>query len=232
MPGRILAERINIIRKELGWSQEVLAEKSGLPYETIKNICTGRTPDPKVSTVMALSEATGFAMNCLMGKCNHTSQERFLLRNYRSCGPHGKSIIEFIAKYEASAVKSDREAKDKHKIPCLVPHGDIYKGIVYDNCETTEIETSVPEAFVAIQMVNNDLAPIYCKNDFILLENRFPASGEYAAFFKGGKAYIRKFIEENGVYRLKCLHNQGEDMVFKRMDEIEYIGTCIDVIRT
>lgn len=232
MPGRILAERINIIRKELGWSQEVLAEKSGLPYETIKNICTGRTPDPKVSTVMALSEATGFAMNCLMGKCNHTSRERFLLRNYRSCGSHGKSIIELVAKYEAGAVKSDRESLCKHKIPCIVPHGDIRKGIVYDTCETTEIETSLPEAYIAIQIISNDFAPIYCKNDLVLIENRFPANGEYASFFRGDRVYIRKFIEEDGVYRLKCIHSQGEDLILKRMDEIEYIGTCIDVIRT
>lgn len=231
MPGKIISKRVNEVRKALGWSQETLAEKSDLPYETIKNICAGRTLDPKASTMIAISRATGVSVNCLMGECNHTPQERALLNNYRSCGSHGKSIIEFIARYEAGAVKNDREATDKHKVPCLVPHGDIRKGIIYDNCETTEIETSVSEAYVAIQMINNDLAPIYCKNDYILIENRFPTSGEYASFFRGDRAYIRKFIEEDNHYRLKCLHNQGEDIVLKRMDEIDYIGTCIGVVR-
>ena len=80
-------------------------------------------------------------------------------------------------------------------------------------------------------MISNDLVPAYCKDDVILIEDRFPRSGEYAAFFKDNRAYIRKYIEEDGKYRLKCLHKMGEDIVLKRMDQIEYIGTCIDVIR-
>lgn len=167
-----------------------------------------------------------------MGQCQHTAQERAILRNYRACGKHGKSVIELIAKYEAGSVKAERESADKHSIPCLVPQGDIRKGIVYDNCETIEIVVAVPDAYVGIMMNNNDLAPMYCKDDIILFENRFPKHGEYAAFFRDGKAYIRKFIEEDKQYRLKCLHSQGTDIVLKRMDEIEYIGTCIDVIRS
>ncbi len=232
MPGQTISKRLQEILIELGWSKETLAEKSGLPYETIKNIYYGRTPDPKVSTVLAIAEATGHSMNCLMGKCPHTPKEKAILRNYRSCGRHGKDIIELIAKYEAGAVKSDRDALGKHIIPCMIPHGDIRKGIIYDTCETIEIETSMPDAYIGLQMTNNDLAPKYCKGDIILLENRFPQHGEYAAFFRGDRAYIRKFMEEDGLYRLKCLHQQGEDIILKRMDEIQYIGTCCGVVRT
>ena len=80
-------------------------------------------------------------------------------------------------------------------------------------------------------MTNNDLVPVYCKGDIILIENRFPNNREYGAFFKDGRAYIRQYIEEDGQYRLRCLHKQGEDIILKRMDQIEYIGTCIDVVR-
>lgn len=232
MPAQIISKRLQEILIELGWTKETLAERSGLPLETVKNIYYGRTADPKVCTMLAISEATGYSMNCLMGKCPHTPKEKTILRNYRLCGPHGKAIIELIARYEAEAVRSDRDAPGKHKIPCLVPHGDIHKGIIYDTCETVEIETSTPEAYISIQMTNNDLAPKYCKDDIILIENRFPTNGECAAFFRDGKAYIRKFVEEDGHYRLKCLHQQGEDIVLKRMDEIQYIGTCCGVVRT
>ena len=153
------------------------------------------------------------------------------MRNYRECGQHGKSVIELIAKYEAGAIKNQRNSLDKHMIPCLVSKGDIRKGIIYENCETTEIETTVREAYVAIEMTSNDLSPKFCKGDFILFENRFPNDGEYAAFFREGRAYIRKFIEEEKQYRLKCLHSYGEDIVVKRMDEIDYIGTCIGAVR-
>ncbi len=231
MPAQIISKRLQEILIELGWTKETLAEKSGLSFETIKNIYYGKTPDPKVSTILAISDATGRSMNCLMGKCPHTPQEKTILRNYRSCGPHGKAIIELIARYEAGSVKCERESFNKHMIPCLLPHGDIHKGIIYDTCETVEIETASPEAYVAIKVTSNDLTPVYCKDDVILLENRFPANGECAAFFRGDRVYIRKFVEENGQYRLKCLHNRDDDIIVKRMDEVSYIGTCCGVVR-
>ena len=231
MAGRILSRRIQDLMRERGWTKEMLAENSDLPVETIKNIIYEKTLDPKISTVLQIADAFNISINCLLGKCPHTPAEKVILRNYRECGQHGKSVIELIAKYEAGAIKNQRNSLDKHMIPCLVSKGDIRKGIIYENCETTEIETTVREAYVAIEMTSNDLSPKFCKGDFILFENRFPNDGEYAAFFREGRAYIRKFIEEEKQYRLKCLHSYGEDIVVKRMDEIDYIGTCIGAVR-
>lgn len=228
----MLSERLRSILGERGISISEFAEMCDLPVETVKNVYYGKTADPKLSTALQMAGALNMSVNCLIGKCPHTLQERQIIQNYRACGKHGKSLIELVARYEARATKSDREAKDKHLIPCLVPHGDIRAGIIYENCEVTEIETSAKEAYVSIMMVNNDLAPTYCKDDVILFEDRFPKHGEYAAFFKDSRVYIRKFIEEAGQYRLKCLHRMGEDIVLKRMDQIDYIGTCVDVIRT
>lgn len=226
-----LSERMHQLMNERGWSVQHVAKLAELPEETVKNIYYAKTPDPKISTIMKLSKAFNLSVNCLMGECSHTPQEKALLRNYRACGTHGKAIIELIAKYEAGAIKNERERKDKHKIPCIVPQGEIRKGIIYDLCETVEIETTVKEAYIAIQMTNNDLAPIYCKDDILLLENRFPAHGEKAAFYMGDRVFIRKFIEEGKQYRLQCLHKYDEDIILKRMDEADYIGTCIGVVR-
>jgi len=227
----MLSERLRSVLGERRISIAEFSEMCNLPVETVKNVYYGKTTDPKISTVMQMSEALKISVNCLMGKCPHTKEERAIIQNYRACGHHGKSLIELVARYEANAAKSEREAKDRHMVPCLIPHGDIRSGIVYDNCEVIEIETASKEAYVGIRMINNDLVPAYCKDDVILIEDRFPRSGEYAAFFKDNRAYIRKYIEEDGKYRLKCLHKMGEDIILKRMDQIEYIGTCIDVIR-
>ena len=227
----MLCERVRQLTHEKGWSLQHLADISDLPLETVRNIYYGKTPDPKVSTVMKLAKSFNMTVNCLMGQCSHTPQERAILINYRKCGNHGKSIIELIAKYEASAMKNDRETKDKHMIPCIIPQGSMCKGIVYDMCETVEIETTVKEAYIAIRMISNDLAPTYCKGDTLLFENRFPEVGEKAAFYIGDRVYIRKYLEEDHQYRLKCLHSQDTDIILKRMDEVDYIGTCIDVVR-
>lgn len=231
MSDPILSKRLQEILIELNWSKEKLAEESGLPLETVKNLYYGKTTDPKSSTILAISEATKYSMNCLMGHCPYTPPEQSIIQNYRSCGSHGKSMIEFISKYEASSVKYERELFHEHSIPCILPSGDIRKGILYDTCETVEIKTTIPEAYMAIKIANNDLLPNYCKDDIILLENRFPSNGELASFICGNKIYIRKYIEGIDFYCLKSLHNCDDDIIIKRMDEVQYVGTCCGVIR-
>lgn len=227
----MLGTRLREILAVRGISKDELAEMCDLPVETIRNIYYGKTPDPKASTVLKISKALNITVNCLMGECSHSSEERALLQYFRACGHHGKSVILLSAKFEALSAKEEREAPNKHTVPCLIPHGDIYQGIVYDTCEVVDIYTSREDAYVAIKMSNNDLVPVYCKGDILLISNRFPANKEYGVFYQNGRAYIRQYIEEENQYRLKCLHNHAKDMIFKRMDEIEYVGTCCGVVR-
>ena len=208
-----------------------LADKSDVPLETLRNIIYNKVTDPKTSTMYAISKVFGVSINFLLGEPFISQEESAIVNNYRKSGKHGKSVIELIAKYEATAARSERNAKGKHKVPCVIPHGNIRNGIVYDTNETIQKETVIDEAYVAITITNNDLAPRFCKNDSILFEKRFPESGEIVAFAIADKIYIRKFIEENGQYRMQCLHNHGSDMIFKRMDEIILVGTCCGVIR-
>lgn len=227
----MLGGRLRDLLAERNLSIAEFAEMCDLPVETVKNVYYGRTNDPKLSTVVKMAEHLEMSINCLIGKCPHTSAEKMIINNYRACGKHGKSIIELVAKYEAGSIKADRESIGKHKIPGIIPHGDVRNGIVYETCESIEIETSVKEAYFAIQMTNNDFAPKFCKGDILLFENRFPHNEEKAAFFKGDRIYIRKFLEEGNQYRLKCLHAYGEDIILKRMDGMEYIGVCVGVVR-
>lgn len=228
----MLSERLRELLNSRDISIAAFAELCDLPIETVRNIYYGRTTDPKVSTVMKMSAALNLSVNCLMEKCPHTKEERAIIHYYRNCGGHGKGLILLTAKYEALAAKAEREAPDSHKIPCLITRGNILEGITYETCEVEEISTTVPEAFVGVKISTNDFVPVYCKGDILLLENRFPTDGEYAAFYVNEKAYIRKFVEEKDRYLLRSIHEKFEDIVLKRMDEVEYVGTCIGAVRS
>lgn len=227
-----LSERMRELMKIKGYSIEDVAEGTQQPYETIRNIYYARTKNPRVETILAISIFLEVSVNCLMGQCHHTPEERALLQYFRESGHHGKNLILISAKYEAHTAKEEREATGRHKIPCLFPEGDIYHGIDYDGSRTEEIWTTNDEADTAIHMTNNCLMPIYCKGDTILIAYRFPRDNEYGVFYYHGKAYIRKYIERDGEYVLKCLHKYDKDLVFKRMDDIEYLGTCCGVVRS
>ncbi len=229
----ILQKRLREIINNKGWTYSEFLKNTGLlEYkDSIDNVYYGRSKDPRVSTVMQLSEALGVAVNCLMGRCSHTKEERALLNYYRSCGKHGQSVIELVAKYEAMSAKTERETAVKHRVPCMLTSTDIDDGILYDSCQVTEMDTIEESAYVAVQLASNLLSPIYCKNDILLFANRFPKHEEYGMFIKGDRAYIRQYLEEDGAYRLRSIHNSTKDMVLKRMDTVEYVGTCIGVVR-
>lgn len=220
------------LMKENNMTIADVANAANLPSETVRNLAyENRVSDPKASTALAISKVFKVSVNYLFDEPFIEPDEVELVGNYRDCSVHGKNRIDMIARYEA-ATGDEWDEHGRRKIPCSVPPQiDVRKGIMYDSCDTVYIWTSLDEAELAIEMVGNELSPLYCKGDKLLFANRFPANGEHAAFIMEQKVYIRKFIEENGQYRLKCLHNEGKDIVVKRMDQIEYLGTCIGVVR-
>ena len=228
----MLGERLRAILGTKKISLPQFAEMCDLPFETVKNIYYGKTPDPKISTEARMAKALEMNIDCLMGQCPHNADEKNLLQYFRSCGNHGRSIIILSAKYEALMARNQREAPAKHTVPCMLPKGEIHNGIIYEDCETIEIETSIKSAYVGIRVTANCLMPTFCKGDILLFANRFPEHGEIGAFYVGDRAFVRKYIEEEKQFRLQCLHNRSDDIIVKYLNEIEYIGTYCGVIRT
>lgn len=209
-----------------------LAEEADIPLETLRNIYYGKVKDTKLSTILKLSKSLNVSVDWLAGNDQLTKKEREIITNYRTCGVHGKNLIELVAKFESTAAFRERTKEGKHVIPKMVPIGHVTDGILYNSCNTLEMETSVDIAYLGIEVTTNNFAPAYCKDDVILLENRFPEEGERAVFFDGLKAYFRLYEREGKKYRLKCLNGRGQDMLLSRMDEVECIGTCIGVVRS
>lgn len=229
--GDILSKRVKEFTHEKGWNIEILAEKSNLPYQTVRNVWYGKTPDPHVSTVLQLAKALEVGMNCLLGRCQHTTEEKALLRNFRACGNHGKGLISYIARYEATVTKSEREKLGARPIPCLVPQNRVDEGFTYEDGVTIDIETTNPKALMAVQITSNIYTPKYCKGDKVLLTDIYPEDGEIAFFLSNGVGFAREYHEVNGKHVLKCLIGNREDMVLHRLDEIFCLGTVIGVIR-
>ena len=83
---------------------------------------------PKVSTLLSITQVLHTSINWIMGENVCSEEENMLLMNYRQCGAHGKSVLQKVAKYEALSALEEREAPEKHLIPCLVPDSLISDG--------------------------------------------------------------------------------------------------------
>lgn len=223
--------KLNELLDEYKLSWQELAEIADIPVETMRNIYYGKVRDPKVSTMLAISKALRVSMNYLMGDRIYTHDEEKILACYRKCGTHGKSVMLLIAEYEAVTALAERNKSGRHRIPCIVPNKKVEDGMKYSTYDTIEIYTTEEDAYLGVVVPNNSWAPVYCMNDVLLLEKRFPNDGETALFTMDNRIYFRKYVEENKKYLLKCPNDMCKTMVLDRMDKIYCVGTCIGVVR-
>ncbi len=229
----MLSKRLRQALSERDMSWQKCAELADVPLETMRNLYYGKVKDPKVSTLLNIAQVLHTSVNWIMGENVCSEEENLLLVNYRQCGAHGKSVLQQVAKYEALIALEERDAPEKHIVPCLVPDSRVCDGSKYSVVETKTIYTSDPDAFMALYVPNNNWAPRYCKHDIILLKNRFPLHEEEALFIYKSKIFYRKYIETERGHILRCITGRKEDMTFQRMDteSLLCIGTTTGIIR-
>lgn len=228
----MLGDNIKRIMFEKNLSIQDLADRAGIPFETLRNIYYNKVRDPKVSTVYLLSKVLGVSVNTLLGESDFDTVENEIIRLYKECGNHGKKLIHMVAIYEYKLTMQERNTAFKHRIPCIVPVGKFADGIPGNGNDIVEVFTVNEQAYMAIELSTNNFAPAFCKGDRLLLENRFPDNGERAVFEFNGRLYFRQYIELSGMINLKSINRVGEDILIRRADEVECIGTYIGVINT
>jgi transcriptional regulator with XRE-family HTH domain len=64
----MLAKRVKEFRKQKGWSQQKLAEKTGLSFNTITKIEQGVGDSPTLKTLFKLANAFGIGLDELVGR--------------------------------------------------------------------------------------------------------------------------------------------------------------------
>jgi|RhiMethySRZTD1v2_1073278.scaffolds.fasta_scaffold655966_3 transcriptional regulator with XRE-family HTH domain len=67
-------ERLKRIREQRGWSPSELAERSGVPYETIYRVERGTHQEPRVSIAAKLARALGVSLDVLAGVYDEESE--------------------------------------------------------------------------------------------------------------------------------------------------------------
>ncbi len=64
----MLAEHLKIIRKQKGFTQQKLAEKTGLAFNTITKIEQGVGDSPTLKTLLKLADVLGVGLDELVGR--------------------------------------------------------------------------------------------------------------------------------------------------------------------
>ena len=63
MDARLVAKYLTTLKEKSGLTYEAIAEKSGRSESTVKNLCSGRTEDPRLDTVAPVIFAMGGSLD-------------------------------------------------------------------------------------------------------------------------------------------------------------------------
>ena len=64
----MIAKRLKELRKKAGWSQQKLAEKASLSYNTITKIEQGAATKPTIQTMIKIADAFQISIDELVGR--------------------------------------------------------------------------------------------------------------------------------------------------------------------
>lgn len=64
----MIAKRLKELRKKAGWTQQKLAERAGLSYNTITKIEQGAATKPIIQTIIKIADAFGVSLDELIGR--------------------------------------------------------------------------------------------------------------------------------------------------------------------
>jgi len=64
----MIANKIKELRKKSGWSQQKLADKAGVSYNTVTKIEQGAATMPTIQTMIKIADAFGVSLDQLVGR--------------------------------------------------------------------------------------------------------------------------------------------------------------------
>ena len=94
----IVRSRVSILLEITGWGLQELANRSNLPYDTVKSIYYGRIENPRIETLIAIAEAFGISLDYLVGRIDYASDGIKHLAILGTLDTDTKEIIELIVK--------------------------------------------------------------------------------------------------------------------------------------
>lgn len=106
-------DKIDMFKKEKGWTNEDLANASGVPKTTIDKITSGQTKDPKLETIKALVHSLGRTLNDLDDKHDGAEALSFQVRDhikkYNALDTHGTQVVDALLDAEYDRVCQEKK---------------------------------------------------------------------------------------------------------------------------
>ena len=196
---------INGLLKDADLSEAELARKINVPRATINRLASGRTPDPRASTLNAIAEYFGVSVDQLLGK------QRVMKGNEQSTVVNTQSFIPII---------EWNEAKNWENAICLYDPNRCLNWIMLDSV--------IEQGRFALQVNGESMWPQFQDNTVLIVAPKVTAKSRdfVVVYIKNREEIVfRQLILEGGYVFLKAINNIFPVIQLDKADKI--IGVVI-----
>lgn len=113
-----ILDRIKSIKAQKGFTNEMLAKKSGIPLGTLSKILSSVIKDPKIGALISITDALDVDINSLIyssdldDQVKLSLQEKNLIKKYRALDERGRKTIDTLLNYEYSLKNYIQEGEE------------------------------------------------------------------------------------------------------------------------
>lgn len=230
-------ENIKRLKKEKGFTNESLSEKSGISIGTLNKLLSGATTDPKLSTLLPLADALNCSLDELIGckKDRNVFLSEELSRKYHALDASGRETVDYLIRKEYDRMTKERigqpyslEAPPVRRlrlydIAVSAGTGSYLSGADYSEIAVYSNEKTEAADF-AVRVYGDSMMPRYEDGDILLVAKSDEIDkGELGIFLLNGEGYFKKY----GGDRLISLNPAYRDIVLNDHDEIICFGKVI-----
>ena len=238
------------------WTNETLAEASGVSVGTLNKVLSGDSADPKLSTAAAICRALSVSLDeaCkLVAENEITVDERRLIEQFRACDRRGqKAVLALLTKelelsadaayYESTTAGSASSAKilsparftekledAKRTIRLYDLPVSAGTGMFLENAGYEEIRVpSSIEADFTLRIRGNSMEPLYHEGDILLVKQGAEVRiGDLGIFALDGDGYFKKY----GGDRLISLNTDYKDILLKDYQDVSCVGAVVGKLK-
>ena len=194
-------------KKECGYTNETLSEKSGISVGTLNKLLSGATADPKLSTLIALAETFHCSVDELLGfkSEERASVPKALAEKYAELDEDGVEAVSYIINKEYARVLKERASMPYsldvpatrriklYDTPASAGTGSYLIGDQFSEI-TIYANSKTESADFAVRVYGDSMMPRFENGDILLVEGDDEIrKGELGIFSINGESYFKKY---------------------------------------
>lgn len=195
--------------KNSGKTASQIADGTGIPYATIKNILTGKTKDPKLTVTIKLVNYCGGNLDDLFNEEDDEETEedaeiREFTEEFKRLDRRGKELVMTVISHENERILSEAEKMPINKFPFSSILYDIPvsagSGELLDESSAVIVNLSKepPHGTDCILRISGDsMEPDYHNGDYVYVKlTEYLDYDDIGIFMYAGNIYMKMYTEK------------------------------------